>query len=98
MAIRMRCKLVDDDVFEAYRAAIAEREKAGTEPMRLVRVKAARIAEASSDETASQGSVSFEAELSDGENPRIAKEIWTFKRQLTGSNPNWLLDEVATAS
>ena len=29
---------------------------------------------------------------------RSAKEIWTFKRQLKIDNPNWLLDEVTTAS
>ena len=42
--------------------------------------------------------VSFESELSDGENMRQAKEIWTFKRSLSTQDPNWLLDEVATAS
>lgn len=91
--------LVDDDVMEAYTAAIAEREKAGTEPMRLVRLRQARIVEASVD-ASSMGrvSVSFESELSDGETMRPAKEIWTFKRQLDNQNPNWLLDEVATAS
>jgi predicted lipid-binding transport protein (Tim44 family) len=92
-------QLVDDDVFEAYSTAIDEREKAGTEPMRVVRVKTARIAEASSDETGmGHVSVSFEADLSDGENTRVAKEIWTFKRLLTADNPNWVLDEVATAN
>jgi predicted lipid-binding transport protein (Tim44 family) len=42
--------------------------------------------------------VSFESDLSDGENLRQAKEIWTFKRSLRTDNPNWLLDEVTTAS
>lgn len=91
--------LVDDDVMEVYTQAIAEREKAGTEPMRLVRLRQARIVEASLD--ASQMArvmVSFESELSDGDNLRPAKEIWTFKRSLKDQNPNWLLDEVATAS
>ena len=90
--------VVDDDVLEVYTAAIAERQAAGTEPMRVVRVKTARIAEASTDETGmGRISVSFEADLSDGENTRVAKEVWTFKRQLTASNPNWVLDEVDSA-
>jgi predicted lipid-binding transport protein (Tim44 family) len=91
--------LVDDDVMEVYSEAITERERTNAEPMRLVRLRQARIVEASVD--ASQMArvmVSFESELSDGDNLRPAKEIWTFKRSLKTDNPNWLLDEVATAS
>jgi predicted lipid-binding transport protein (Tim44 family) len=92
-------QLVDDDVMEVYSAAIAEREKAGTEPMRLVRLRQARIIEASLDTLKmARVLVSFESELSDGENLRQAKEIWTFKRSLKNSDPNWLLDEVSAAS
>jgi predicted lipid-binding transport protein (Tim44 family) len=91
--------LVDDDVFEAYSQAIADREKAGAEPMRLARLRSARIAEASLDESKmARIAVSFESELSDGDNLRTAREIWTFKRSLKTQDPNWLLDEVATAS
>jgi predicted lipid-binding transport protein (Tim44 family) len=91
--------LVDDDVFEAYTQAIAEREKAGTEPMRLVRLRSARIVEASLDASKmARVGVSFESELSDGDTLRSAKEIWTFKRSVKSQDPNWLLDEVATAS
>lgn len=92
-------QLVDEDVLEAYTAAIDERQKTEAEPMRLLRIKTARIAEASSGEDGmGRVSVSFEADLSDGENSRVAREIWTFKRQLSADNPNWLLDEVATAN
>lgn len=91
--------LVDQDVFDAYSDAIAERERAGTEPMRLVRLRQARIAEASVDAAKmARVLVAFESDLSDGENLRTAKEIWTFKRSLKSDNPNWLLDEVTTAS
>lgn len=91
--------LVDQDVFDAYSDAIAERQAAGTEPMRLVRLRQARIAEASVDAShMGRVLVSFESDLSDGENLRSAKEIWTFKRSLRTDDPNWLLDEVATAS
>lgn len=92
-------QLVDDDVMEVYSAAITEREKSGAEPMRLVRLRQARIVDASVDEAKmARVLVSFESELSDGDNLRPAKEIWTFKRSLKSSDPNWLLDEVATAS
>jgi predicted lipid-binding transport protein (Tim44 family) len=92
-------QLVDDDVMEVYSTAIAEREKAGTEPMRLVRLRQARIVEASLDDAKmARVMVSFESELSDGDNLRQAKEIWTFKRSLKSSDPNWLLDEVSAAT
>ena len=91
--------LVDEDVFEVYSDAIAQRQSAGTEPMRLNRIKTARIFSASvaADDFA-RVAVSFEAELTDGENLRTAKDIWTFKRSIKSASPNWLLDEVATAS
>lgn len=92
-------QLLDDDVFEVYSNAIKERETSGAEPMRLMRLRHARIVEASVD-AAHWGRVmvSFESELSDGDNLRPAKEIWTFKRQLRSDNPNWVLDEVSTAN
>lgn len=92
--------LVDDDVFEAYVEAIDQREQSGAEPMRLLRTKSAKLVDASledDDDTARVG-VSFEAELSDGENMRRAREIWTFKRNVGSDDPNWLLDEVGIAS
>lgn len=92
-------QLVDDDVFEVYSAAIAERETSGAEPMRLARLRQARIVEASVDASnMARVLVSFESELSDGDLMRSAKEIWTFKRSLSSQDPNWLLDEVATAT
>lgn len=91
--------LVDDDVFEVYTQAITDREKAGSEPMRLVRLRSARIVDASLDASKmARVGVSFESELSDGDTLRSAKEIWTFKRSTVSQDPNWLLDEVATAS
>lgn len=87
--------LVDDDVYELYDKAIVERVAAETEPMRLLRIKSARIVEASlDDDRYSRVGVAFESELSDGENMRKAREIWTFKRPIDAADPNWLLDEV----
>lgn len=92
-------QLVDQDVFDVYSDAIAERESSGAEPMRLVRLKTARVVEAGvAAGDIGRVSVSFEADLSDGETMRTAREIWTFKRPLKVNDPNWLLDEVATAS
>ena len=91
--------LVDQDVFEVYSDAISARERDATEPMKLMRVRQARIVEASVDAShMGRVLVSFESDLSDGENLRQAKEIWTFKRPLRSEDPNWLLDEVATAT
>lgn len=89
--------LLDDDVFEAYDAAITARAGGTGEPLRLVRLKSARISDASlDDQQVARVMVAFEADLSDGEAMRRAKEIWTFKRLVTGQDPNWLLDEVET--
>ncbi len=92
-------QLVDDDVYEAYSDAITDRERASSEPVRLMRLRQARIVEASVDAAhVARVLVAFESDLSDGENLRQAKEIWTFKRSLKTENPNWVLDEVTTAS
>lgn len=89
--------LLDSDVYAAYDAAITAREGAPGEPLRLVRLKSGRITDASLDGAkVARVSVAFEADLSDGENLRRAKEIWTFKRSVAGNDPNWLLDEVET--
>ncbi|ACT60809.1 Tim44/TimA family putative adaptor protein [Hirschia baltica] len=91
--------LLVDDVYEAYVSAIDEREQNNTEPLRLMRLKSAEIADAELlDGDIGQVSVSFEAQLSDGENLRTAKEIWTFERSLKSSNPAWLLGGVSEAS
>lgn len=88
--------LVDQDVFEAYSEAISAREETQSEPMRLLRIRKASIAEAELVEgRTGLVSVSFEADLSDGEVTRAAREVWTFKRNLASKDPNWLLDEVS---
>lgn len=91
--------MVDDDVYEVYSNAIDEREASGAEPMRLLRTKSAKLVEASleDDDDIARVGVSFEAELSDGENMRRAREVWTFKRNIESDDPNWLLDEVGIA-
>jgi predicted lipid-binding transport protein (Tim44 family) len=92
--------LLDDDVYDAFSEGIDQRKEEGAEPMRLLRFRTGRISEASVDADGfARIRVRFEADLSDGENMRKAREIWTFKRPTqNGENPNWLLDEVTPES
>jgi len=91
--------LLDTDVYDAWTAAITEREQAGREPLRLLRLRTARIVDASVDgEDIARVSISFEGDLSDGETMRKAREVWTFKRPVRCQDPNWMLDEVVAAS
>ena len=90
--------LLDTDVYEAWDAAIAEREKTGAEGMQLLRVKKAEITDASLDETGmARVTVLYESELGDGETTTKAAELWTYMRQTSSDDPNWLLDDVDTA-
>ena len=90
--------LLDTDVYEAWDAAIAEREKTGTEGMTLLRLRKAEISDASlGDDGMARVTVHFESELGDGEITSKAKELWTFMRQTRNDDPNWLLDDVDTA-
>ena len=91
--------LLNDDVYEAYAQAIDARDDTSPEPLRLMRLRSAEIADAEvTSNGIAQMSISFEAMLSDGENERTAKEIWLFERPATSDNPNWRLAEVSKAS
>lgn len=89
--------LLDDDVYEAWDAAIAEREVTGARAFELLRIKKAEIDRAELDGSMARIMVRYEAELGDGETTRVAKEIWTFMRDVSSSDPNWLLDDVDVA-
>lgn len=89
--------LLDDDVYEAWDAAISARETSGERPFELLRIKRAEIDRAELDGGIARVSVRYEADLGDGETTRTAKEIWTFKREAASSDPNWLLDDVDVA-
>ncbi|MEM6410716.1 MAG: Tim44/TimA family putative adaptor protein [Pseudomonadota bacterium] len=90
--------LLDDDVFEAWDAAIKEREASGEDPFELLRIQKLEIEDAELDGNISRVMVRFEAELGDGETTRSTRDIWTFKRDITSNDPNWVLDDVETAS
>jgi predicted lipid-binding transport protein (Tim44 family) len=90
--------LLDDDVYEAWDRAITEREASGGRAFELLRIKRAEIERAELDDAGiARVSVRYEADLGDGETTRTAKEIWTFKRAVASSDPNWLLDDVDVA-
>lgn len=90
--------LLDDDVYEAWDNAITERESNGVDPYNLLRIRKLTIDNAELDGKIARVMIRYEAELGDGENTRTARDIWTFKRDITRSDPNWLLDDVETAS
>lgn len=90
--------LLDDDVYEAWDAAITARETNGDKTFELLRVRRAEIESAELDGNTARVVVRYEAELGDGEITRTAKELWTFMRNVKGSDPNWILDDVDTVA
>lgn len=90
--------LLDDDVYEPWVEAIEAREEAKIDPYELLRIRKLDIDDAELDGTTARVMIRYEAELGDGVNTRTARDIWTFKRDITSSDPNWLLDDVETAS
>ncbi len=89
--------LLDDDVYEAWDAAISAREGTGERPFELLRLKRMEIERAELDGSMARVSVRYEAELGDGEALRNAREVWTFKKDIHSADPNWLLDDVDIA-
>lgn len=90
--------LLDDDVYEAWDEAITARETSGDEPWRVLRLKGADIEDASLTGQRARVMVRFEAELGNGEKTRMAREVWTFMRDVNSPDPNWLLDDVEAAN
>lgn len=90
--------LLDADVYQAWDDALKQREANGAEPWQLLRVKNAEIEDADLDGNTARVTVRYRAELGDGERTRSSDESWTFKRDVTASDPNWLLDDVESAA
>ena len=89
--------MLDDDVYEAWDAAISARGD-GEAGFELLRIRKAEIESADLDGNMARVSVRYEAELGDGEMVRTAKEVWTFMRDVSKDDPNWILDDVEVAS
>lgn len=89
--------LVDDDVYQTWKDAIQERDATGGEAFELLRIRKVEIDGAELDGETARVMVRFQAELGDGERTMTANDIWTFKRNVRSSDPNWLLDDVVPA-
>lgn len=88
---------LDTDVYEAWDAAIAEREKTGAEAPQLLRLKRSEIDAADLDAGGTaRVTVRFQSELGIGDMTRTSEELWTFMRDTSSDDPNWLLDDVDT--
>ena len=98
---------VDDNVYEAFARAAEEREKEGLVlDNRLVGIDQALIASASVDRDVALLTVRFEADIAavtrnrDGEvvggslsDAVQTRDLWTFRRRIDSSDPNWVLVE-----
>ena len=98
---------VDDHVFETFDSAIKQREKDGLIlDNRLVQVEQALITAASGDNDLAVVTVRFEADIAavtrNKEGEVVAgsmsdavqtRDLWTFRRQISSRDPNWLLIE-----
>ncbi len=98
---------VDAHVFETFAGAIAQREKDGlTLDNRLVTIEQAVISEAAMERSVAVITVRFEADIAavtrNSEGQVVAgslsdavqtRDLWTFRRDLSTRDPNWLLIE-----
>lgn len=98
---------VDGEVLGTFAAAIAERQAAGHRlDNRLVAIEQAVIAAATLERSVATITVRFEADIAavtrDSEGQVVAgslsdavqtRDLWTFRRDLGTSDPNWLLVE-----
>jgi predicted lipid-binding transport protein (Tim44 family) len=98
---------VDDHVFETFSAAVEQRKADGLKiDNRLIAIDQAVISEAALDRQSATVTVRFEADIaavtrnSDGEvvagsmsDAVQIRDLWTFRRDLSSRDPNWLLIE-----
>ena len=104
-------QLCDADVYEGFSAAIDARAAAGeTIDARVIRIEEARIVAASIEGQTARITVRFLADIAsvtrNAEGTVIAgslddaieaRDLWTFRRDLTSRDPDWLLDETDEA-
>jgi predicted lipid-binding transport protein (Tim44 family) len=98
---------VDDHIFETFAGAVEQRKKHGlTLDNRLVTIDQAVIAEASLDRSVAIVTVRFEADIAavtrNSEGQVVAgslsdavqtRDLWSFRRDTSSRDPNWLLIE-----
>ncbi|NLR69291.1 Tim44 domain-containing protein [Novosphingobium sp. ERN07] len=104
-------QLCDDDVFAGFESAIDARLAAGeTIDARVIRIEEARIVGASIEAKTARITVRFMADIAsvtrdaDGnviagslDDAIEARDLWTFRRDITARDPDWLLDETDEA-
>lgn len=89
--------LVDQDVFDAYQAAMTQRQASNAAKIEVVRIGDAKIVDAELNGKVATIDVAFSADLADGSDGlRAADEVWTFERNVDSRDPNWLLSAVQT--
>ena len=100
-------QLCDSDVYAGFAAAIDARAEAGeTITAKLIRIEEARIVDASYAAPRARISVSFIADVAsvtrDASGAVVAgslddaietRDVWTFSRDLTSRDPDWVVDE-----
>ena len=105
-------RLVDREVATAFHHAIEEREAAGeTLDNRLVTIESAQIEDARVDNGVAFIRVHFEADVAavtrDRDGNVVAgsltdaiptHDVWTFRREVRSSDPNWILTETDEAA
>ncbi len=105
-------RLADDDVYEAFAGAIADRKAAGEVlDNRLVTIENAVISQAEMNGTTANVTVRFDADIAavtrDTEGNVIAgsltdavptHDVWTFSRHVRSDDPNWTLVETDEAA
>lgn len=105
-------RLVDDEVFEAFREAIAARQAAGeTLENRLVSIERSAIDSATVAGQMAVVTVRFDADIAaitrDAEGNVVAgsmsdavqtHDLWTFSRHVKAADPNWILVETDEAA
>jgi predicted lipid-binding transport protein (Tim44 family) len=98
---------VDDHVYETFADAVKQRQKEGLKlDNRLVTIDQAVISEASLERSVAMLTVRFEADIAavtrNSEGQVVAgslsdavqtRDLWTFRRDLSTHDPNWLLIE-----
>lgn len=103
--------LCDTDSYEAFVEAIEAREARGEKlDNRLIGIDSAKITAVDLDRSEARITVRYRADISaitrDAEGKLIAgsmsdasqtDDLWTFRRQIGSSDPNWLLDEIEAA-
>ena len=103
--------LCDDDVYESFVEAIDAREERGEAlESQLVRIDDARISDAVYDRSLASITVQFDADIAavvkDKDGNLIGgslsdavetHDVWTFSRDLSSADPNWVLDETDEA-